>query len=388
MDEVAEAAKYLYGGEAAQPGFSGSASDGDAEESIVSILNYKPDIDATHELAAFLLGGNAIAPSGMDQTAELTAFLLGGDAAPIRLADVASDSVEGMISYLYSGEASNAVDEVAEAAKYLYGGDAAPIRLADVASDSVEGMISYLYGGEASNAMDDVAEAAKYLYGGDAEEESVQDDDTSLLAKFLLGSASASGASASGGREQLADSTADVDHDQPSNSVDSVARYLYSGDRGNVEANDDVRSVALFLYGGAVQTASAQTAEDATAEDPVAETAKYLYGSALDEKQANANPFENEDGTCTSEDCISFALLQVQEDTGVSDADLDAGLAWGDDMIRYCRWQARQQRQPSSALPKVGAPPPLPRQHTKPPAASVCRNVMASAKMLVQTASL
>merc|ERR550514_53646 len=331
-DEVASVAQFLYGGDAL------SAVDGvttEAEESINSILNYQPEIGAADELAAFLLGGSAT---------KLAAFLLGGDAAPIRLADVASDSVEGMISYLYGGEASNAVDEVAEAAKYLYGGDAAPIRLADVASDSVEGMISYLYGGEASNAMDDVAEAAKYLYGGDAEEESVQDDDTSLLAKFLLGSASASGASASGGREQLADSTADVDHDQPSNSVDSVARYLYSGDRGNVEANDDVRSVALFLYGGAVQTATAQTAEDATAEDPVAETAKYLYGSALDEKQANANPFENEDGTCTSEDCISFALLQVQEDTGVSDADLDAGLAWGDDMIRYCRWQARQQQ--------------------------------------------
>ena len=38
-------------------------------------------------------------------------------------------------------------------------------------------------------------------------------------------------------------------------------------------------------------------------------------------------------GMCTSDDCIAFALRQLQEDTGVSDADLGAGFAWGEDVI-------------------------------------------------------
>jgi len=306
---------------------------------------------------------------------EAVMYLYGGEAQQPGSTGGASDAEES-IHAIPNYQPDTA--EVDELAAFLLGGSADEEHAAQMkqtADDTTEGTISYLYGGDASETVDEVAEAVKYMLGGDVEankQSALKDeDDASLTAKFLLGGGSAHAVDAH------AESDAGID---TSGSIDSVAKFLYSGDRGNVEANDEVRSIALFLYGG-------ETDASHKGADPVSETAKYLYGADPLDQQASTNPFEEEDGTCTSEDCIAFALRQLQEDTGVSDADLDAGFAWGDDMIRYCRWQARQQQQPQ---PKKlsGSPPPLPRLHTKPPAASLCRNVMASAKMMVQTASL
>jgi hypothetical protein len=166
------------------------------------------------------------------------------------------------------------------------------------------------------------------------------------------------------------------------NSEEGTMKYLLGGETSN--AVDETEDIARFLFGGealVVNNVAAveQVIFNPEPEDPVAATTKYLYG--VDQSVA-PNPYEV-DGKCLSEDCISFVLEQMQEELGITDRDLDEGLAWGEDMVQYCMFQARQASSPSKR-----AAPPLPQSYSKPPTPALCKNVIASSRMLVHTASL
>jgi hypothetical protein len=216
-----------------------------------------------------------------------------------------------------------------------------------------DAVATYLLGGEASNAVDETAELARFLYGSKG---------TTTL----------------------------VTTDAIDNTVGGSAKYLLGGDSAN--AIDFTAQLAGFLFGGEGEAPSVTAEEEVVIFNPdadaVADTTSYIYGGnascapAAENTGAAANPYEV-DGKCTSDECIAFVIRKMQGELGISDADLDEGLAWGDDMVQYCQWQARQETSPS----KLAAPP-LPFDYAKPPAPSVCKTVMASSRLLVHTSSL
>merc|ERR1711865_141640 len=210
----------------------------------------------------------------------------------------------------------------------------------DVSDDNT--LAAFLLGGSAQAPRDEITELAQFLYGAGSSVVRATNFDNSEegTIKFLLG----------GEASNAVDETEDI------------ARFLFGGEAASPTAGSDEHSVVFN--------------PDAS-EDAIAETTKYLYGA-----HDAVNPYE-ENGKCMSEKCIDYELSQMQADLSITDADLDEGLAWGEDMVQYRHWQSRQE----IARSKL-APPPLPQLYSKPPSPSVCKTVMASSRMLVHTASL
>merc|ERR1711998_398902 len=100
-----------------------------------------------------------------------------------------------------------------------------------------------------------------------------------------------------------------------------------------------------YLYGGQ-SAAHTRCADD---EDEAADS--------LDDDGADSGKFQNQD-QCTTDECISAALRELQQELQVDDKQLDDGLiGFGEDLIQYCMWQVR----PSVIGETKGeTPPPLP----------------------------
>jgi nucleoside diphosphate kinase len=329
VDETEDIARFLFGGEAASPA---AASRGGA---------FNPDANADDTLAAFLLGGSAQAPR--DEVTELAQFLYGAGSAVAHTTNF-DNSEEGTIKFLLGGEASNAVDETEDIARFLFGGEAASPAAASSAEESVSSIIDFK-----PDANEDDALAA-FLLGGSAQA-TPRGDETTELAQFLYG----------GGTAILHSTSFDT-------TDEGTIKFLYGGETSN--AVDTVEAVAKYLYGGEAATPSASPVVS-EAEESINSVINFLYS------------IETKAEKCTSDECIALALSQMQAELSITDADLDQGLAWGEDMVQYCQWQSRNEASPSKMVA-----PPLPRDYALPPAPSVCKSVMASSHLLVHAASL
>jgi hypothetical protein len=340
VDETEDIARFLFGGEAASPAAASSA-----EESVSSIINFKPDANEDDALAAFLLGGSAQAPR--DEVTELAQFLYGAGSAVAHTTNF-DNSEEGTIKFLLGGEASNAVDETEDIARFIFGGEAAsPAAASSVGSEAEESVSSII--DFKPDANEDDALAA-FLLGGSAQA-TPRGDETTELAQFLYG----------GGTAILHSTSFDT-------TDEGTIKFLYGGETSN--AVDTVEAVAKYLYGGEAATPSASPVVS-EAEESINSVINFLYS------------IETKAEKCTSDECIALALSQMQAELSITDADLDQGLAWGEDMVQYCQWQSRNEASPSKMVA-----PPLPRDYALPPAPSVCKSVMASSHLLVHAASL
>lgn len=128
-----------------------------------------------------------------------------------------------------------------------------------------------------------------------------------------------------------------------------------------------------YLYGGQ-SAAPTRCAHD---EDEAA--------GSLDDDDADSGKVQNQD-RCTTEECISTALRELQQELQVDDKQLDDGLiGFGDDLIQYCMWQVRP---PVSGETKGEAPPPLPATFSTAPAPALCKRVLFGGPSLASSALL
>jgi len=356
---------------------------------------------ADSKLAHFLYGGVQQEDENMDE--DLATFLYGGDGMPheehkslVELADEHANKIADIVTlvdrneneltnFLLGGKTQSTHTAVAgpstetdlvdliehheavdyEIASFVLGGDTNHVQvnsLAPMEQESESSTIAFLYDGAGQRTDADIVD---FLFGG----EEVQQGDGDL-ATYLYGSSPPYATTKS-----VPASVRDIDEL-------GLITYLLGDEQEDWSMEDDV---IQFILGG-----------DAVEKQHVTKTLFSDSPTPLHKVQAlSPAPYTqdaNED--CSDHECISRTLRKLQTELGISDADLDDGIIWGEDMVSYCQWQAgpgAQLKQGKDTMTygsnaecvDVSCPtarvPPLPTSYSsfRPPSASTCKQVLS-----------
>jgi len=281
--------------------------------------------------------------------------------------------------------------EDAAVVEQILGGDAEHVHVGDYATkyaESDDSAIAFLYDGAGQRVDADIVD---FLFGGDGVEERNADDSVTTL--YLYGGESENDTEGEGEPSRHAFATSA--HAEPAGKTDVDAKliqFLLGGNRGVVSLEEEL---AVYLLGGDAASNVRDSRSPPTAKTTVCVTDKPMPMERSSAQARAPSPYVSEDNEdCSNHECISRTLRQLQEKLGLSDADmngLDNGIVWGEDMIRFCEWQGKEEAarlaafddetcsEDTGSCPTAPSPmPPLPSSYSnvRPPSVTTCRQVL------------
>jgi len=397
---------------------------GEKAHQFAIVQNKSKQSDTTEDLIAYVYGGKEPA----DADAELAMWLHGGD-SPTLYQDESLD--QDILSFLYGAEALatppttpelvaddvalmernqclHALTEWSPSESYSKG-----LWMLD---QSEHDLMRFLLGGDKHGLKPDSLDSdlALFVLGGD-ENDSIED------ALFVLG----------GDQTPIAEHFVDhvdsfvvpevdivdlMDAADASAAADSdLALFMLGGEK--TDSTED----ALFVLGGD-QTPIAEHFVDIVESSSPAQVAEASLVEIVERHDAVPSsfrpmaraqalppaPYEGESNEdCSDHECIARTVASLQAQLGISDAQLENGMIWGEDLVTYCMWQGKAGQQlkagketntfeecnddESKACPTSRVPP-LPTSYgagLRPPSVATCRAVLnrSMPPALIQTGS-